>query len=247
MHIEIKKTADGSSTLYVPELNEHYHSMHGAVSESMHVFIRMGLDKILKPSMMILEIGFGTGLNAILTLLEAGTLKQIQYDCIETGPLTRDQVIALGYENYLHLSAGQREHFLQMHTCTWGERISITNSFSLRKMKVSLQDLEVDNSYDLVILMPLLLGDSLNYGKKVFSANYIYRWDPEASWSRTVQKERSEGVCSGPDSKLRDCPVPRENVKCYVLRKHGNELLFKQPVVFLNKKRNPDRGTGIAI
>jgi tRNA U34 5-methylaminomethyl-2-thiouridine-forming methyltransferase MnmC len=150
MHIEIKKTADGSSTLYVPELNEHYHSMHGAVSESMHVFIRMGLDKILKPSMMILEIGFGTGLNAILTLLEAGTLKQIQYDCIETGPLTRDQVIALGYENYLHLSAGQREHFLQMHTCTWGERISITNSFSLRKMKVSLQDLEVDNSYDLV-------------------------------------------------------------------------------------------------
>ena len=67
----IEKTDDGSATLFVPELNEHYHSTKGARTESQHIFINMGLKASDSPSPHILEIGFGTGLNAFLTLLEA--------------------------------------------------------------------------------------------------------------------------------------------------------------------------------
>ena len=64
----IEYTADGSATLFVPELNEHYHSVKGALTESSHIFIDMGLKASASPAPHILEIGFGTGLNALLTL-----------------------------------------------------------------------------------------------------------------------------------------------------------------------------------
>ena len=69
MHLEIRQTKDGSNTLFVPDLNEHYHSVHGALQESQHVFIKQGLEHVLeqKKDIKILEVGFGTGLNAILT------------------------------------------------------------------------------------------------------------------------------------------------------------------------------------
>jgi tRNA U34 5-methylaminomethyl-2-thiouridine-forming methyltransferase MnmC len=69
--ITLEPTADGSNTLYVPELNEHYHSVKGALTESAHIFIQMGLNHAQAANPRVLEIGFGTGLNAFLTLLEA--------------------------------------------------------------------------------------------------------------------------------------------------------------------------------
>ena len=71
MKLELRKTADGSNTLYVPELDEHYHSFHGALQEAQHVFIKNGLLSQEKRSIRILEVGFGTGLNALLTACEA--------------------------------------------------------------------------------------------------------------------------------------------------------------------------------
>ena len=67
----IERTDDGSATLFVPELNEHYHSTKGARTESQHIFIDMGLKASPAATPRVLEIGFGTGLNAWLTLEEA--------------------------------------------------------------------------------------------------------------------------------------------------------------------------------
>ena len=88
MKLEIIKTADGSHTLYVPELNEHYHTIHGAIQESRHVFIQEGFYHCNKNSLNILEIGFGTGLNVLLTNFESKkTGKRKYFQTIDNSPL----------------------------------------------------------------------------------------------------------------------------------------------------------------
>ena len=95
--IEIEKTADGSNTLFVPELDEHYHSVKGAQTESEHIFINMGFKYSNADEPKILEIGFGTGLNAFLTLLESEKMKRkVFYTSIEKYPLSEDTVHSLG-------------------------------------------------------------------------------------------------------------------------------------------------------
>ena len=94
----IEKTDDGSATLFVPELNEHYHSTKGARTESQHIFINMGLKASDSPSPHILEIGFGTGLNAWLTLEEAERSgRNVHYTGLELYPLEWQMVEQLGY------------------------------------------------------------------------------------------------------------------------------------------------------
>ena len=90
--LEIKLTADGSNTIYLPELNENYHSFHGAIQEANHVFIKNGLEQFVsKSEISIFELGFGTGLNALLTNLWAETNKvKIQYTSIEAFPVPID-------------------------------------------------------------------------------------------------------------------------------------------------------------
>ena len=91
--MEIEKTADGSYTLFVPELDEHYHSVKGALTESEHIFINMGLKDAWATTPRILEIGFGTGLNAFLTSLEAQKEKRnIFYTTIEKYPLDMETI-----------------------------------------------------------------------------------------------------------------------------------------------------------
>ena len=107
MHLEIRQTKDGSNTLFVPDLNEHYHSVHGALQESQHVFITHGLEYVLaqKKDIKVLEIGFGTGLNAILTFPVALAQKAfIQYDTLEKHPLA-DEVV-----QQLHAGPAGRQH-----------------------------------------------------------------------------------------------------------------------------------------
>lgn len=124
----IEQTEDGSATLFVPELDEHYHSVKGARTESQHIFIDMGLkaSDVLYPR--ILEIGFGTGLNALLTLEAAEQDKRpVHYTGIELYPLSWDEVSVLKYsENPL---------FKELHTATWEEDVNITPCFTLRKIQ----------------------------------------------------------------------------------------------------------------
>ena len=124
----IEHTEDGSATLFVPELNEHYHSVKGARTESQHIFIDMGLKASAAPQPRVLEIGFGTGLNALLTLEAAEQEKRpVHYTGIELYPLAWEEVNALGYSD--------NPLFERLHTAPWEEDVEISPYFTLRKIK----------------------------------------------------------------------------------------------------------------
>lgn len=134
MERKIILTEDGSHTLYLPKMDEHYHSTHGAVQESKHVFINAGYHAIAKNKLNIFEVGFGTGLNAFLTLIENQTdNKLVEYFSIEKYPLNNDEYTVLNYGKV----AGKKlqEKYLYMHSCDWDKKTAITTSFNLNKIK----------------------------------------------------------------------------------------------------------------
>ena len=140
MNRKIILTEDGSSSLFVEELNEHYHSIHGAVQESLHIFIRAGLqNEIVRnlETINILEIGFGTGLNALLTYFFAlETHNKIRYTAIEPYPLNSEEIQLLNYPDFIeNLSASSI--FQQIHENSWEEMKEIAQHFSLCKHKQS--------------------------------------------------------------------------------------------------------------
>ncbi|WP_439881081.1 tRNA (5-methylaminomethyl-2-thiouridine)(34)-methyltransferase MnmD [Pontibacter sp. MBLB2868] len=142
MHLEIRQTKDGSNTLYVPELNEHYHSVHGALQESLHVFIKHGLENVLqnKKDIKILEVGFGTGLNAILTYPFALAKKAfIQYDTLEKFPLDKKVIMQLCFDKAI-LNPELYEVFQQMHNAPWNEPVDIIPYFTLQKIHETLEE-----------------------------------------------------------------------------------------------------------
>lgn len=136
----LKKTADGSNTLYLAELDESYHSVHGAIQEAQHVFIQNGLHRFLnKTEAHILEIGFGTGLNAFLSLLEAQERKiSIHYTGLEAFPIDTTTAANLGYSEALE-STKCAPYFIDMHRCEWGAEVCIHPFFSFRKIKQRIE------------------------------------------------------------------------------------------------------------
>ena len=131
----IEKTDDGSATLFVPELNEHYHSTKGARTESQHIFINMGLKASAAPSPHLLEIGFGTGLNAWLTLEEAERSgRNVHYTGLEPYPLEWQMVEQLGYIE----QPAATDLFRAIHTSPWEEEISFTPNFTLCKVQADV-------------------------------------------------------------------------------------------------------------
>ena len=150
MKKEILKTTDGSYTFYVPELNETYHSTNGALQESLHVFIEAGLKFSTLKKASILEIGFGTGLNALTTFDEAVKSNlNIEFSSLEVFPLSWDDVSKL---NYMNLEGFQKYAipFENMHSCDWDSFIEITAEFSLRKLNTKLQDIRFENEFDII-------------------------------------------------------------------------------------------------
>ena len=110
MKKELVETGDGSKTLYIPNFDEHYHSVHGALSEAQHVYVTHGLKSTTKTNLSILEIGFGTGLNAFLTFLENRTLnKEIKYTALEPYPLSYDLANEM---DYVGLAGFEDEEFV---------------------------------------------------------------------------------------------------------------------------------------
>jgi len=148
---EILKTSDGSNTLFVPELDETYHSTHGALQEALHVFIREGLQFLPQlKKVSILEVGFGTGLNALLSLIEAdNTNRKIQYTSLEAFPLDWEVVEQLNYMDLVS-SDYNAALFKEMHTCDWESFSDINTSFRLRKLKVKLQEVSFENEFDII-------------------------------------------------------------------------------------------------
>ena len=139
MKKEILVTKDGSHTISIPDLKVSYHSLHGAVQESSHVFIREGLLSLLPifPEIRIFEMGFGTGLNALLSLMESLHADvTMEYTCVEAFPLSTEEIAQLNYGRQL----GAQALFEQLHAADWNKRVSITGRFSLYKLHQKLED-----------------------------------------------------------------------------------------------------------
>lgn len=143
-------TLDGSSTLYNPEFDQPYHSTHGAIQESLHVFIKYGLATFPPeyPELSVFEMGFGTGLNSLLTWLHAGD-RRIRYTGLELMPLSLEQVAELNYPKQLGVAAALPV-FQQMHEVPWGIEAEITPDFFLTKVQGRLQDFVPYQRFDLV-------------------------------------------------------------------------------------------------
>ncbi len=151
MNREIIITGDGSPTIFVPELKEHYHSVYGAVQESKHVFIEAGLNAISKNNLRIFEVGYGTGLNAFLTLQES--LKKdlsIVYYAIELYPLEPEITDQLKFNDFLLLSPAETNLYNNMLKAAWDQEIQITPGFTLKKINHDILSSEIDFRYDLV-------------------------------------------------------------------------------------------------
>jgi len=146
----IIKTHDGSESLFVEELNEHYHSIHGARNESLHVFIQNGLISTLKykNSIRILELGFGTGLNALLSLLEIQNQdSRIHYTGIEKYPLEEELWSKLNYAQ----NETESLLFKKLHQCNWDNTTEIAPNFELLKLKADIDSYSFEqNNFDIV-------------------------------------------------------------------------------------------------
>lgn len=137
MKKEFIVTEDGSHTIYLPEINEHYHSVHGAIQESLHIYIGQGLLQMDNKELSILEIGFGTGLNAWLTycIAKQKNLK-IHYFSLEKYPLKESEFLKLNYTE--NIFQENTEIFKQMHFSEWNRPVKISPDFVLEKVNVDL-------------------------------------------------------------------------------------------------------------
>jgi tRNA U34 5-methylaminomethyl-2-thiouridine-forming methyltransferase MnmC len=147
-NITIIETSDGSHSLFVPALNETYHSRHGAIQESQWVFVKQGLDHVQESKKpRIHEVGFGTGLNALLALRWAEEHQvNVHFTTLETNVLSPELAAQLNYAS----SEKERSDFLKMHTCAWNEDVAVTSYFTLHKAQRRVQDEQAENQYDVV-------------------------------------------------------------------------------------------------
>jgi len=147
-------TKDGSSTIHIPEWNEQYHSIHGAIQEAKHVFIKHGLHHVIAENNLkhiaILEIGFGTALNAFISLLEAEKLKlNIDYSGIEAYPISMEEISQLNYPDQLNV-LDKKDVFNKLHEVSWGFNHEITTNFQLRKEEKDFMKIDNKNTFNLI-------------------------------------------------------------------------------------------------
>ena len=147
--MKLEQTADGSYTLYVPELDEHYHSVKGALTESQHIFIDMGLKHSSVTAPHILEIGLGTGLNCVLTLLEAKeSQRHVHYTGIERYPLNEDIIRTLNYPSIIGKEC--EEDYFAIHQAPWEEDVCLSPWFTFHKMKGDFTHYSFEQKYDII-------------------------------------------------------------------------------------------------
>jgi len=144
-------TSDGSTSIFLPQWNESYHSKHGAIQEALHVFIKYGLDQFKNSSRVnIMEIGFGTGLNCFITCLESKKRNlEISYEGIEAYPLELKEISQLNYVEELNVInfAGL---FNKMHQVSWDKTHQMALNFSLTKRKQFFEDISDKNKFNLI-------------------------------------------------------------------------------------------------
>ena len=182
MKREIIRTADGSTTIHLPDWDESYHSKHGAIQEAYHVFIQNGFSLYKDRPVSILEIGFGTGLNAFITFLESQkSAQQIDYVGVEAYPVSPEEVLSMNYIDELN-AANEIVTFETMHQSVWEEHVKLSENFTLTKRKQFFADISDKEKFDLIY----------------FDA-FGYRVQPEL-WSTEIFKKMYDAL--KPDSVL---------------------------------------------
>ncbi|AWX43465.1 uncharacterized protein HME9304_00453 [Flagellimonas maritima] len=150
MKRNIITTADGSKTIQIEEWNEQYHSKHGAVQEAYYVFIAHGLRLFKDTDLEILEVGFGTGLNAFITLLESTSQNlRVNYTGVEAFPVDFEEAMALNYIEALG-AQNYRASFEKLHRSPWDKKINITEHFRLEKQKKDFKAINSSNLFNLI-------------------------------------------------------------------------------------------------
>ena len=147
----IIKTGDGSDTITIPEMNVSYHSKHGAIQESMHVFIDAGflyqINQSTNQPINIFEMGFGTGLNAFLTGIEAVEKGiKVYYEAIEQFPISKEEVVELNYTGLLN----HESLFRGIHECKWNEQSILNEYFTLTKSSGDLINYSTNQSFHII-------------------------------------------------------------------------------------------------
>ncbi len=148
MKLDLITTKDGSHTLYRPDLDESYHSAYGAIQESQHIFIQSGFLAVPKNNIQVFEMGFGTGLNVLLTILKATDLKKaVKYYSIEKFPVSPELVAQLNYS--VILSPGFHGIFKTIHHSGWDKDIGI-GKVILHKIHSDILEYTIPAGNDLV-------------------------------------------------------------------------------------------------
>lgn len=151
MERQLIETADGSKTLFIPEMNEQYHSVKGALTESNYVFLQQGFCAHPSESLNIFEVGFGTGLNALITALEANNSKRRTYFVsIEKYPITQNEILALNYGSLFSKQATLL--FQKIHNAEWNKEVSVSDYFSIQKINADLKtyNFPKDEKFDII-------------------------------------------------------------------------------------------------
>ncbi|WP_304344816.1 tRNA (5-methylaminomethyl-2-thiouridine)(34)-methyltransferase MnmD [Chryseobacterium koreense] len=144
MKREVKLTSDGSKTLYINDLNENYHSHHGAMQEAQHVFINNGLKLKYDYEINILELGFGTGLNVLVTIdefLKNDKNHVIHYFTIEKYPVNEREVKELGYDSFFD-EPNMKKYYRELHECEWNVTQEILPNFFFTKFNRDFYELK---------------------------------------------------------------------------------------------------------
>ena len=144
------RTGDGSLTLRSDDLGEQYHSLHGAVLESTHVYIKAGLEFMAKEEVNVLEVGLGTGLNLLLTWIRCLEGKcRVSYTALEPFPLKREQLETLGHCAELAWP-GLHEPFIERMTSTDEGWHGAIGGLTFRKLEVAVAEHEANEAYDVI-------------------------------------------------------------------------------------------------
>ncbi|MGV3546300.1 MAG: tRNA (5-methylaminomethyl-2-thiouridine)(34)-methyltransferase MnmD [Pedobacter sp.] len=146
-------TADGSNTLFNEEIGEHYHSAHGALQESKHVFIeaglKHGLEKFGKPEIDVLEVGFGTGLNFLLSCAHCEEVaKKLNYHAIEAFPLTTETIASTGYSQYVPQQVWNS--FFENYQASIDSETELSANCKLKVSHTTLQNFSTEKRFDVL-------------------------------------------------------------------------------------------------
>ena len=148
-NLELFETDDGSHSIRIPDLGETYHSRFGAITESQHVFIANGLQHIFNKTneqVRLLEVGFGTGLNTLLTCLESYQLgREIEYWVLEPYPIPLEMANQLNFQKFL--PKAPQNWLAEMHSCPWNNLIHLSPDFKFKKLELQIQDFDHEAGY----------------------------------------------------------------------------------------------------